>query len=527
MSSESGGSGGILREMLAIFSFGVDDKELEKGENRLGKFLGRVKEIGEAVLAAFAVEQIYEFAESQAQAMNAIERTGAQLGITTDRVQEFRFAAQSMGLQADDLLNSMGRLQVAQEHAGEGSKEQSQAFHALGISMSELKGKAVDELMLDVADGLAKVEDPAKRAAYSVALFGRQGRTLLPFLEKGREGAEEYFKTFREVGGGYTEEAIKAGKDFDEQQARTDLALTGLKNTIAKALLPVVTALARGTQSVVMWFNNLAKNSHLVEASLIAIGAAALSFIGPLIVAEAPLLLMAAAIAAVVLAIDDLYTFLSGGDSATGELLDKIFGKGTGAEAGIATINQYKLAWEQVKEVFHALVPLVDSVVNKFKWMNDHLGKFGGWIGDLAGKADFGEGGLKYDQEAKGAAQNRSGQSYEQNVARKQAERMIDAESAGQPFNLTEVPKGFEKNNFLEDVKIWANTLRQGAYVAPNTYGPVNQQPPTVNAPVTVNVTTPPGLNEKEVAHHVAKQVHEVIKQRNRDAIKTLPTAAT
>lgn len=377
-------SGGALRELLAVFGFGVDTKELEKGKDKLGEFLETLKGVAEKVLAAFAVEQIYEFAEGQARAMNAIERTGAQLGITTDRVQEFQFAAKSLGLEADALLNSMGRLQVSQQAAAQGSGVQSKAFHQLGVNVKDASGhfKGADALMLDVADGISKMQDPSQQAAAAVTLFGRSGRELLPFLKQGKDGVEDYFKTFKELGGGYDEGALKAGKEFDKQSAKTNLTLTALKNTIAKALLPIVTAISKGVQVVSKWFNSLVKNSNLLQAALIGLTAVAGAFAVSMAIAFAPILLAAAGVAFLIAVIDDLYTFLTGGDSEIGYLIDKIFGEG----AQVSAVKAIKDAWEGVKETFKSLVPHVKEVIDDFKWVLANAEKLGEFFGKVAGK---------------------------------------------------------------------------------------------------------------------------------------------
>jgi hypothetical protein len=508
---ESGGEGGVLRELLAVFGFGVEEKELEKGKNKLDEFLDKVKEVGEALLAAFAVDEIYEFAEAQAQAMSAIEHTASQLGITTERVQELRFAAKAAGEDADALLRGMSRLQVTQQAAAQGSEEAAKGFRAVGLSASELKGIGADEMILRVADGLEKIKDPSKRAAAATALFGRQGRELIPVLGEGREGLEGYIKLYHDLGGGYDEAAFKAGKAFETQSARTNLVLTALKNTIAKALLPVVTAFSHGVERVVKWFNDMAKSSHIVEAALVALGAAGAAFAIEMAIAEAPLLAMTALIAGLVLAIDDLYTFLTGGESEIGDVIDKIFGK----DAQVDALNQIRDGWRSITETFRELWPYVTKVVDAFKWIVDKAGA----LGDAMAKLDiaiFERTGVR--THAINPASG-SGLSYEQNVAARQAELMLAAQAKGQEFHPTEIPasfKGYEAA-FMQDIKLWADKIRSGAYLESGFFGPMNQwNAPTASVSVSVNV--PPGLNEKQVGEHVAKQVGEVMKQRLRDA---------
>lgn len=485
MSNESGGGGGVLREILAVFGFGVDDKELNKGETRLNSFLGKVKEVAEGVAAAFAVEKVYEFAEGQAAAMNAIERTAATIGISTDRVQEFQFAAKSLGLDINAVTDSISRMQVAQQMASQGSKEQAQAFKWVGANVKDVNGhmKSADTLFLDVADGISKITDPAKQAAAAQYIFGRSGRQLLPFLKEGRKGAEEYFNTFRELGGGYDEEALKAGKEFDKQSAKTNLTLTALKNTIAKVLLPVVTAVGHAFEKTVKWLNAVAKNTHIVQSVMIAFGAAALVFALPLIAAAAPVLLLAAGIAALIIGLEDLYGFLTGKQSATGEILDKIFGKG----AQVEILQQVKDTWARIKDVFKEALPYLEKIVAAMKWVIDHGKDFSHWVGN------------------------------------KVAGEVHEGDNLG---DRSKVPLTDEQRDAVHRKAKLGNAIleKAGASLPAGSFGPLNS-PAGATMIIQQQIHAAEGMDEKKLGEHAAASAAKAMKQAHREALATLPRA--
>lgn len=374
--AEHGGSegGGAVRQLLAIFGFEVEDHELKKGENSLVSFAEKLKNTASAFAAAFAVHEIGEFVESQAKALHSVERTASALGISTERVQQLQFAAKSMGEDGDVLVGMLGRLQVAQSKAAAGSDGMAGTFHELGVKTKDASGKfkSADEILLDVADGIKNLKDPAKQAAAATQLFGRSGRELLPFLKEGREEAEELFKTYRELGGGYTKEAMEAGKAFEKQQAKLDLTEKSLKNTISIALLPVMTKLSQWAAGAIKWFNDLAKNSNVFQAALVALGAVGTLFAIKMAIAFWPITAAALAVGALILAIDDLITWLQGGDSIIGEQIDKIFGKGSSTDA----IKEVKRIWKEIG----------DEINQATKWLRDHwdtikeVAKYIGWI---------------------------------------------------------------------------------------------------------------------------------------------------
>src|SRR6266702_2894339 len=309
--------GGAVRELLASFGFDVDTKELKKGETALGSFLERAKSVAEGLAAAFAVEQVYEWAESQVKAATQVERTAAALGITTEKVQELQYASKALGMDGDALLNMLGNLEVNQFKAAEGSKEQAHAFALLGVATRDSHGslKNVAELLPDVAEGIKNVRDPAKAAALATELFGKQGRELLPFLKEGREGVEKYAAEFKELGGGFNDETIKQAREFENQSAKLSLTWRALSSTILQGLLPVLQPLVGAVTKGVMLFRKWAEGSEIVKASMLVLGGVATVFAIQMAAANWPILAAAAAIGILVLLVDDLINLFEGNDS--------------------------------------------------------------------------------------------------------------------------------------------------------------------------------------------------------------------
>lgn len=506
------GGGGILRELLAVFGFGVDTKELDEGENRLEGFLDGVKRIGAAVAGAFVAKEIYEFAEANVHAMTAIERSAARLGVSTERVQEFQFAAESMGQSSEALLDKMGRLQVAQQLAAQGGKEQSKAFHALGISIDSLKKKSADEVFLDVAESVSKIQDPSKAAAAAVALFGRGGREILPFLKQGRAGVADLVEEFRQLGGGYSERALEMGKRQEAQSAKLNLAFKSLKSTILTGLLPVITWVTKKVTDLTSWLRKMTENSYIVEAALGVLGVAASIFAVKMALANLPILLITAAIAALILIVDDVITMFEGGQSVIGDTIDKIFGKGASAEA----VQSIKDAWVGVKDAFAELVPYLKMAYDIFvklfgiavktaEWYGDTYGKIGNFVKENVARAT--------GKLGKGVG----GRTTEQQAIHQSAEAFRAAQARGEsvtPESYLTVPKGMSRGEAMS------------ARMDELARMPAGAPAPVVSAPsVTVNVHPPKGSDHKQIGEHTAKAVAEVLKQERRAAAATIPRA--
>jgi hypothetical protein len=545
--------GGAIRELLAVFGFKVDTAELQKGESQLNGFLDKVEKIAKGFAAVFVTHEIFEFANQQAELLDRLDDTANALGITTERVQELQFASRSLGDDADRLLNSIGRLQVAQQAAAKGGQEQAQAFSAIGVSVHDTSGKmkAADELFLDVADGIAKLTDPSKQAATSVALFGREGRVLLPFLKEGRKGFQELADTYKELGGGYTKEAIERGGEFQKSQAKLNLTLTALKNQVLIRLLPILSKIVDLFTGAARWVRQMTKDSYLLQAALGVLAAAGTAFAIQMAIANAPLLLITAAIAALILIVDDLVTLLEGGESVIGDVIDRIYGK----DAHVEKVQQIKDAWNGVKGAFDAMWPVVKSLWEAFKWFGENLGKIGGAFGDALAKANnyAVEHGVHPFRNA--PASTKSQLTDVQRATAEQGRRLVEARITGEPFRPTTVPKEYKgrEADFQKDIERWASEIESGKFpqFAPRVEGPINapagakdwaaaiqsgqftQYTPRAEAPapgpvsITQTINPAPGMDEKQLGEHAAKAVHEVIKQRNRAAAATLQRAQT
>lgn len=532
--SGSGGTGGgILREALAIFGFDVDTEELSKSETKLEKYFQRIERMAKAFAGIFVAKEIFEFADSQAELLDRLDDTANALGITTERVQQFTFASKAMGDDADRLLHLMGRLQVEQEAAAQGGAAQAKAFQQIGVSVRDTNGqmKAADELFLDVADGISKQKDASKQAAVATALFGREGRALLPFLKEGRKGFQELADLYKELGGGYTREAIEKGGEFQKSQAKLNLTMTALKNQVLIRLLPILTKVVDVVTSGVQWIRQMTKDSYLLQTALGALTAVATVFAIEMAIANAPLVLITGAIAALILIIEDFVTMMEGGESVIGDLLDRIYGK----DAHIEVVQKIKDAWQGVTETFKELWPVIQKVWDFFKWTFTNYDQFLDSLIKINTKYGLAPGEIA--QRAGNAVQGLADPSqapYAAAVIKKQAQARVDAQAQGLPAPpITEVPAGLSRAN----MDYYINRASQGlkptqredfvSKVAPmggfafnptgGEYGPSMQ-----GGDVIVNVHPAPGMDEKKLGEHAAKAVHEVIKQRNRAAAATL-----
>jgi TP901 family phage tail tape measure protein len=349
-----------LRSVLALFSINVDTEELEKADKKIKGFTEKLKKVGSVMAEAFAVDAITEFFEAQIEAAAHTEDLAEKLGLSTGSLNKFAFAAKSAGIDSDSAAQTLGFLNKNMGEALTGSKEAKEAFGKLGVKFRDTTGQVrpVEDVLLDVADGLEKLTSQPERAAYAMKLFGREGQALLPILSQGSEHVKELYVEASELGSGLGGKFYKDSKKAREEIEHFGIIINGFKKRITAAALPAITAMFE-------WFQKLAKpvlkmvaTSNMLQHAMELLAAVAVyklvtslyslaKILGILeLETVLPFILGAAAVTLLYLAFDDLMTMLEGGDSLLGDFLDSLGGLGT-HEAVVKALGD---AWAWVKQ---------------------------------------------------------------------------------------------------------------------------------------------------------------------------------
>jgi phage-related protein len=169
-----------------------------------------------------------------------------KLGITAEAVQELGYAASQSGSDLDSITTGLSKFALTLEAARKGNKEARKSFKELGVRVKDFKGKNLDQGLEIVAEAFSKIEDPVKRLSVASAILGKQGTGLVEFLGLGRDGIAELRTEAQELNGVLSNETAGALEAFGDQQAKVKVAVQGLKNEIAVALLPVLQDVAQG-----------------------------------------------------------------------------------------------------------------------------------------------------------------------------------------------------------------------------------------------------------------------------------------
>jgi hypothetical protein len=364
----------VLDELVTLLGLQVDGAAFARGEAALKSLKTGVLAIG--AVAAAGAAALGAMVESTVQAGIEAARGAQMVGMTTEAFQELSYAAEASGLSTESFQQGMGFLARNMAAAARGSKEAEEAFSAVGVSITDVNGKLrpTEDMLEDLSDHFSTMPDSTEKTAQAMQIFGRAGKQLIPFLNKGRDGIADLRNEAEKLGVVLDSEAIEKTKRFHEAQVRMNAALTGLRNAIAVPLLDairpliesftewarvnrtiiaqrvhqVVGAIASALKILAVIFGKLmtvvrafTSNATAMKVTLIALGvilavlagefiAAGVAAVGAAIasaaawlIATAPIALLVALLGLVVLVAEDIYQALTGGKSLIADLIAK------------------------------------------------------------------------------------------------------------------------------------------------------------------------------------------------------------
>lgn len=297
---------------------------------------------------------------------------GAQrLGVSTDQFQRLSILAGQNNTSVEALGTAFRNLSNA---AVQPTKETEKSFRELGVSTKDASGqfKSANDLFFDTTAALAGVTDETKRNALANDLLGRSALELKPLFANGTAAVNEQRKALASLNVLSKDTITQADGISDTWKTLPLLFLTAAE-PLLKLLLPALAQLTEWVVKGTEAFGKFLKQTDFVSVALTALGVAMIWKVIPALQlmiglgggVSASLLGMAGAAARATLAflawaipiaiIEDFLGFLRGDESAIGEALDTLFGKG----ASTAVIDALGKSWDilasAVKRVLEAL----------------------------------------------------------------------------------------------------------------------------------------------------------------------------
>ncbi|MCH9835531.1 phage tail tape measure protein, partial [bacterium] len=239
---------------------------IEKRGAKMGQSLKAGFDMAKGAAIAFAgalvMEKLGQAISQGLEYASSLGEVSQQLGVTTDALQEYRYAATQAGLSQDEMDQALAQLTRRAGEAASGTKAQAEAFEKLGISVRTANNEMIPtgDLIPMIADGLQKIESPAQRAAILMDLFGKSGQKLEPLLSGGSAAINNLRNAAYELGIVLSSQQIQNADDTADKLAAVKTVLeaniagavannTGAIIALANALGQIVVMAGRAAEA--------------------------------------------------------------------------------------------------------------------------------------------------------------------------------------------------------------------------------------------------------------------------------------
>lgn len=355
-----------IRAGRAFVELGVSDKlsaGLRRAQKRLKAFGDGVRAVGTrlAAIGAAGLAPLAASVRSFAKAGDTLDKMSKRTGVSVEALSELGFAAEQSGADLQTLEAGVRVMQRTLNDAERGLATAKDAMAELGLSADALRGLSPEQQFKTLAEALARIEDPSKRAAVAMQIFGRAGTRLLPLIEGGADGIEALQEQARSLGLTIsTEAAAEAALLTDTLNILWRTVRQGVF-VVGSALAPAVTRLAEATSRVVVSVTAWIKANRAVVVAAAKVAA---------IVALVGLTLIAAGLGISVLAaaLGGLATLVTASGAAMGTLLSPI-GLVVAAVVGLGV----------------AIVRYTSLGGQAVGWLMDRFGELQAFVGRVAG----------------------------------------------------------------------------------------------------------------------------------------------
>ncbi len=391
----------FVTELLGYIGLDVDDASFNEAEQSV-KDVTKVM-AGLITVAASAATAVtgaaYAMVNDFANTATEIDQLTKRLNVNAEAFQATAFAAKSFGIEQDQLADGMKELSMrAGEFALDG-KANADAFGEIGITQAQVKqyGNNIEGLFRLVRNKLSEVKEQGKRQFLADALFGGGLADVGgEFFSQTSENISALQKQARESGLVISQENLDMAREYTREMDSLQDRIKGMWNIVASRLLPIFTRITRqmkeffdlhgdeivngltaaingliasikylgiaaaiampyliGSAAIASWAKLIALTNTLTGAFLAMRTGALLAWAA----AAAGPALVGAAILSLILVIQDIYTYFTGGDSITGRIIEGL---------GKPVVDKIKQAWTDLKQ-----------------WFKDWIADVGQWFVDL------------------------------------------------------------------------------------------------------------------------------------------------
>ncbi|MCM2309216.1 MAG: hypothetical protein NDI91_17305 [Sulfuritalea sp.] len=219
--------------------FASVESRLSKFSGQFGSLAGPIAVAGTAIAAASAA--LAASVKSAIDTGDQFNKLSQKTGIAVESLSALAYAGDLADVNLESLATGIKKLSVNMAEAASNTKSKAaEAFGALGVAVKDVNGnlRSSDAVLGDVADKFAGMKDGAGKTALAVALFGKAGADMIPFLNQGSKGLAEMASEAQKFGLVLSGKTAKAAEEFNDNLGRMSAMAKGFGYELAQNVLP-------------------------------------------------------------------------------------------------------------------------------------------------------------------------------------------------------------------------------------------------------------------------------------------------
>ena len=207
-----------------------------------------------------------------AAAADEMAKLSQRTGVAVEDLGRFAFAADLSAVSQGELTSGLIRLSRSMQDATAGSGRASDAFMRLGVATQDADGnlRSQADVMTDLADRFAQMQDGATKTALAQEIFGRSGANLIPMLNAGSDGLQRMGDEAERLGLVFDTQTAQAAERLNDNIARLRATATGaardFSGPIIKSLADFTDGLVRSRQRSQELYEQIGRTTPIIQA---------------------------------------------------------------------------------------------------------------------------------------------------------------------------------------------------------------------------------------------------------------------
>lgn len=210
---------------------------------RLGDESNRLQTLLAGLGVTLSAGGFVAFVKGAIDSADQLNKLSQKIGISVEALSTLRFAAELSDVSLETLQKGIKTLSQTIVEANSGIGDGVEVFDALGISVKNTDGtlKSAEQVLLEVADVFATLEDGTVKTTLAVKLFGKAGQDMIPLLNQGKAGIEQLRLEAERLGLKLDSETARSAETFNDNLATLRASASSLGIALARDFLPELT----------------------------------------------------------------------------------------------------------------------------------------------------------------------------------------------------------------------------------------------------------------------------------------------